>query len=273
MTSYRAVDGFDCIAFPRIAMKSGVYPRTLQDLFNRVSAIPEIENKAAVTESFPVKSADQRSGTYFSLYAVTNAGVYTLSVTDGAGIHIMHSPFSILITPGKLNAKQSIVKFMNEVPYQGVPAGVEVAVGSRYTVSIMLRDSFSNFLWGSSIPPTIFLNDGYNCGSVDQCFPVFEVESQRTSMDFDYFNLVDYTDATYLVSFSLPKSGRFPLNVKLSSEHLASSPYFMYVYAGDVSLSSTAVAGSGIDTCGAGLSCTFSVSHTALLLAAADGTL
>jgi hypothetical protein len=273
MTSYRSVDGFDCIAFPRIAMKSGVYPKMLQDIFNRVSAIPEIDNKAAVMKPFPVESTGQRSGTYFSLYAVTNAGVYTLSITDGIGTHIMHSPFRILISPGTLNAKQSIVRFMNEAPYQGLPAGIEVGVGSRYSVSIMLRDSFSNFLWGSALPPTILLNDGFNCGSVDQCFPVVEVESQRASIDFEYFNLVDYTDATFLVSFSLPKSGRFPMNVKLGSEHLASSPFFMYVYAGDVSLSTTAVTGLGINSCGAGLSCTFSVCPPAVLLPAADYTL
>lgn len=259
MSSYRSVDGFDCIGFPRIAMKFGVYPKTLKYVFELVAAMPETENKAAVNRLLPVESTNQRAGTYFSLYSITNSGVYSLSITDRLGTHIKQSPFSILISPGALNAKLSVVKFINEVSFQGSPAGIEAGVGSRYSMSIMLRDSFLNFLWESSSPPNIFMDDGYNCGSVDQCFPVSEVESQRVSVDFEYFNQVDYTDATYLASYVLPKSGRFPMNVKIGSEHLAGSPYFIYVYAGEVSLSSTSVTGLGINSCGAGLSCTFSV--------------
>lgn len=259
MTSYRAIDGFDCIGFPRIAMRSGVYPSALKHVFELVAALPEAENRAAVNRLLPLESTNQRSGTYFSLYSVTNAGVYSLSITDRLGTHIKHSPFSVLVSPGALNAKQSVVKFINEVSFQGSPPGVEAGVGSRYSISVLLRDSFLNFLWDSSALPNIFMDEGYNCGSVEQCFPVSEIESQRTSTSFEYFNLVDYTDATYLVSYILPKSGRFPMNIKLSSEHLANSPYFIYVYAGDVSLSSTEVTGLGISSCGAGLSCTFSV--------------
>jgi hypothetical protein len=264
MNSYRAVDGFDCIAFPRIAMRSGVYPKSLKYVFELVAALPESENRAAVSRLIPVESTKQRAGTYFSLYSVTNAGVYSLSITDDLGTHIKQSPFSILITPGALSAKLSVVKFMNEVAFQGSPPGIEAGVGSRYSISIMLRDSFANFLWESTTPPNIFMDDGYNCGSVDQCFPVSEVESQRASVSFEYFNLVDYSDATYLASYVLPKSGRFPMNIKLSSEHLAGSPYFIYVYAGEVSLSSTSVTGLGINSCGAGLSCTFSVRQSYL---------
>jgi hypothetical protein len=264
MTSYRAIDGFDCIGFPRIAMKSGVYPRALKNIFTLVSAMPESENRAAFEKTFSIASTNQRIGTYFLLYSVTRAGVYSLSISDHIGIHIKDSPFNIVISPGSLNARESIVNFINKAPYLGIPPGIEVGVGSRYSVSILLRDSFHNFLWGSANPPSIFLNDGYNCGSVEQCFPVIEIESQRTSVSFDFFDLVDYTDATYLFSFILPKSGRFPINIKVGNEHLAESPYFMFVYAGDVSLSSTAVSGLGINSCGAGLSCTFSVSTGAL---------
>jgi hypothetical protein len=259
MNSYRSVDGFDCIAFPRVAMKSGVFPNNLKSLFELVSAIPEKDNKAAVTKQFSIETTNSRTGTYFLLYSVTCAGVYTLSITDRIGIHIRQSPFNIVVSPGSLNAKSSVVKFINEARYNGIPSGIEVGVGSRYSVSIMLRDSFFNFLWGNPDLPAVFFDDGYNCGSVEQCFPVVEIESQRTSITFDYFSLVDYTDATYLLSFTLPKSGRYPLNIQVKSEHLAESPYFMYVYAGDVSLASTAVAGLGINSCGAGLSCTFSV--------------
>ena len=259
MTSYRALDEFDCIAFPRIAMKFGVFPKALKNVFELVAAVPERDNRAAISTIIPIESTNQRNGAYFSMYSVTNAGVYSLSITDHIGIHISNSPFSILISPGSVSAKVSIVKFINLVSFQGSPAGIEVGVGTQYSISILLRDSFANFLWGSATTPSIYLSDGYNCGSVDQCFPVAEVESQRQTVDFDYFNMVDYTDATYLASYALPRSGRYPLNVKLSTEHLAGSPFFMYVYAGEVSLSSTAITGLGINSCGAGLSCTFSV--------------
>jgi hypothetical protein len=259
MTNYRAVDEFDCIAFPRIAMKFGVYPKALKNLFELAAAVPERENRASVSRTIPIESTNQRNGAYFSIYSVTNAGVYSLSITDHIGIHVSNSPFRILISPGSVSARLSIVKFINEASFQGIPPGIEVGVGTQYSISILLRDSFSNFLWGSQATPAIYLSDGYNCGSVDQCFPVVEVESQRQSVNFDYFNLVDYTDATYLASYALPRSGRYPINVKLGNEHLAGSPFFMYVYAGEVSLSSTAVSGLGINTCGAGLSCTFSV--------------
>ena len=259
MTSYRSVDGFDCIAFPRIAVQAGVYPKNLKSTFELVAAMPESENRATASREISVDSTNQRAGTYFSLYSVTNAGVYSLSITDNIGRHIKDSPFSILISPGAFNSKQSIVNFINKASFQGSPPGIEVGVGSRYSISIMLRDSFGNFLWGSVEPPVVYLDDGYNCGSVEQCFPVSEIESQRTSISFDSFSFVDFTDATYLVSYSLPKSGRFPVNIKVGPEHLQGSPFFVYIYAGDVSLSSTAVSGLGINSCGAGLSCTFSV--------------
>jgi len=259
MTSYRSVDGFDCIAFPRIAAQAGVYPKNLKSTFELVAAMPESENRATASREISVDSTNQRAGTYFSLYSVTNAGVYSLSITDNIGRHIKDSPFSILISPGAFNSKQSIVNFINKASFQGSPPGIEVGVGSRYSISIMLRDSFGNFLWSSVEPPVVYLDDGYNCGSVEQCFPVSEVESQRTSISFDSFSFVDFTDATYLVSYSLPKSGRFPVNIKVGPEHLQGSPFFVYIYAGDVSLSSTAVSGLGINSCGAGLSCTFSV--------------
>ena len=266
MTSCRSVDGFDCIAFPRIALRAGVYPKNLKSTFELVAAIPEKDNKAAASRLISVDSTNQRSGTYFAMYSVTNAGVYSLSITDSIGRHIQASPFSILISPGQLNAKQSIVNFINKASFQGSPPGVVVGVGSRYSISIMLRDSFANFLWGSDEAPKVYFDDGYNCGSVEECFPVSEVEAQRTSTAFDFFNFVDFTDATYLVSFSLTKSGRFPMNIKVGSEHLQGSPFFMYVYAGDVSLSSTATTGLGINSCGAGLSCTFSVRNQNPLL-------
>jgi hypothetical protein len=165
-----------------------------------------------------------------------------------------------------MSASQSIVKFINEVPYMGVPAGVEVGVGSKYSISILLRDAFSNFLWTSPATPNIFLDTGYNCGSVDQCFPVVEIESQKATVGFDFFRLYDYKDATYLLSFSIPKSGRFPINLKVGVEQLGGSPFFLYVFAGEVSLSSTSVSGLGISSCGAGLSCTFSVSASCCLV-------
>ena len=79
MTSYRSVDGFDCIAFPRIALRAGVYPKNLKSTFELVAAIPESDNKAAARRLISVDSTNQRSGTYFALYSVTHAGVYSLS--------------------------------------------------------------------------------------------------------------------------------------------------------------------------------------------------
>jgi hypothetical protein len=203
----------------------------------------------------------------FSLLAVcTAAGLYKVSVSVSNQL-LYGLPHLLLVQTGAPETSTAKVfgSLLNRDYFDRPIHSGFVAATDPYTVQVMLRDRFGNFVWTGKPDISVSLGDltGYRCFSASKCFPAVRSLNLAVSMQYLDKLIIDSNDGTYIATVKMPIPGQFDVNVFLNigpaKTTIGLSPYVVNVVSGVYSLSNTFVEGQGVMSCGAGVICSFSV--------------
>jgi len=222
-------------------------------------------NMSTAVGHFAVKDHDD--GRYTVTYNVTRAGLYSLAVSHG-GLGLHKSPYNFLIKPDVFDPSTCVITGTGASKDKNLLSGTSgyksaVIAGKFVNFDLRLRDKYWNYLWVSR--PENEFSIFFEPMQVRYFDTALRAESVYSwPAEFRNYTLHDNGDANYRIDYIITTAGNFPLKVRLrdpsgASKDLDKSPYMITVRPDKVHVPSSTAYGKGLQTCGAGLVCSFAI--------------